>query len=308
MLTFKSIAFCLQRMNLTQLLQSTRVVSGNRQDVDEKIRKLVTDGPDKLQVIVDFDYTLTKAHKDGVPVECSWGVLETYPRLPDSYHSKVKAAKDKYLPIELDLSISLDKKIPLMIEWYKVANQCLAESGVQQSWLPHMVTQSNCELRDDTVKMLSLLNDVNVPVLVMSAGIGDLIKEILSHFQVLYNNTSLVSNFLKFDGEGNVVGLCGDDQDLIHMYNKAEVIQKKTVDQKTESRKNVILMGDSLGDLDMAAGVKDPNVVFTIGFLNKSIDKNLEKYKEKFDVVLVDDQTMDFPVSLLNDIVSSSKQ
>ena len=62
---------------------------------------------------------------------------------------------------------------------------------------------------------------------------------------------------------------------------------------------------DSLGDLDMAAGVKDPNVVFTIGFLNKSIDKNLEKYRERFDVVLVDDQTMDFPVSLLNDIVSS---
>ena len=53
-----------------------------------------------MQVIVDFDYTLTKAHKDGVPVECSWGVLETYPKLPESYHNKVKAAKDKYLPIE----------------------------------------------------------------------------------------------------------------------------------------------------------------------------------------------------------------
>lgn len=251
-------------MNLAHLLQSSRAVAGNRPNVDEKIRKLVDGGPEKLQVIVDFDYTLTKAHKDGVPVECSWGVLETYPKLPESYHNKVKAAKNKYLPIERDLSISLEKKIPLMIEWYKVANQCLAESGVQQSWLPHMVTQSNCELRDDTVKMLSLLNSVNVPVLVMSAGIGDLIKEILTHHQVLYNNTSLVSNFLKFDCDGNIVGLCGKDEDLIHMYNKAEIIQRKTVDQRIGSRKNVILMGDSLGDLDMAAGVKDPDVVLLL--------------------------------------------
>ena len=44
----------------------------------------------------------------------------------------------------------------------------------------------------------------------------------------------------------------------------------------------------------MAAGVEDPDTVLTIGFLNMNIEKNLPVYQNKFDVVLVDDQTMDF--------------
>jgi len=290
-------------MKILKLLKNTGVVIGNSEAVEEKLRKLVSDGPENLQVIVDFDYTLTRAHKDGVNVDCSWGVLENYKELPSSYHTKVRAAKDKYYPIELDMSISVEDKIPVMIEWYKVANSCLAESGVQRSWLPRMVEQSNCELRDHTDTMLEMLDNADVPVLVMSAGVGDLISEILKHFNLLKKNTSVVSNFLQFDDEGNILGLTGD---MIHMYNKAEVIQKKSAGDKNSNRKNVIVMGDSLGDLDMAAGVKDPNLILTIGFLNKNIDTSLPKYKDSFDIVLVDDQSMEFPNTLLSDILSKS--
>ena len=52
----------------------------------------------------------------------------------------------------------------------------------------------------------------------------------------------------------------------------------------------------------MAEGVKNPNVILTIGFLNNKIEENLEKYKENFDVVLVDDQTMEFPLAILEEI------
>ena len=136
----------------------------------------------------------------------------------------------------------------------------------------------------------------------MSAGVGDL-SDILNYFKLLKKNTSVVPNFLEFDGEGNILGLTGD---MIHMYNKAEVIQKKSCEDKNGSRKNVIVMGDSLGDLDMAAGVKDPNLILTIGFLNKNIDSSLPKYRDSFDIVLVDDQSMKFPNTLLSDILAKS--
>ena len=110
-------------MSFIESFDSSKLVLGNPDQVKEKIQKLVKAGPDLLQVIVDFDYTLTRAHKDGRPVECSWGVLETYKGLPASYHTRVQAAKDKYLPIELDLTISKEEKVPLMIEWYKEANK-----------------------------------------------------------------------------------------------------------------------------------------------------------------------------------------
>jgi len=291
-------------MSFIESFDSSKLVLGNPDQVKEKIQKLVKAGPDLLQVIVDFDYTLTRAHKDGRPVECSWGVLETYKDLPASYHTRVQAAKDKYLPIELDLTISKEEKVPLMIEWYKEANKCLAESGVRSSWLPKMVCESNCELRDDTDKMLGMMKEANIPVLVMSAGVGDLIQEILKHFSLVSNNMSVVSNFLQFDTEGNIIGLSESDDDMIHMYNKADMVKKKTDGVNSAHRKNVILLGDSLGDLDMAAGVADPDTVLTIGFLNKNIEKNLPVYQKSFDVVLVDDQSMQFPNLLLSEIVN----
>jgi hypothetical protein len=38
-------------------------------------------------------------------------------------------------------------------------------------------------------------------------------------------------------------------------------------------------MGDSLGDLHMAEGIPNPNVILKIGFLNRNIEENLIKYK-----------------------------
>jgi len=291
-------------MSFIKSLDHSKVVLGNPEQAAQKIQNLVKAGPESLQVIVDFDYTLTRSHKDGQPVECSWGVLETYRELPPSYHTRVQAAKDKYLPIELDLTISKEEKVPLMIEWYREANKCLAESGVKKSWLSKMVSESNCELRDDTDKLLGMMQKADIPVLVMSAGVGDLIQEILKHFNLVFSNLSVVSNFLLFDEEGNVIGMSESDDDMIHMYNKADMVKKKTKGGNNGLRKNVILIGDSLGDLDMAAGVEDPDTVLTIGFLNKNIEKNLPVYQNKFDVVLVDDQTMEFPNLLLAEILN----
>ena len=194
---------------MMKLVPSNRLVVADVEKVQTKINSLIKEGPSNLQFIVDFDNTLTKTHKDGVSLDCSWGVLESYSELPSSYHEKVRAAKEKYHPIELDVSISQEEKIPIMIEWYKEANRCLAESGVKLPWLPLMVEQSNVELRDLTEEMLRSLHTNNIPLLVLSAGVGDLINHIMQHFGVLLNNTTLVSNFLQFDEEGNIVGLQG---------------------------------------------------------------------------------------------------
>ena len=289
-----------------KLVPSNRVLVADVEKVQAKIDSLIKDGPSHLQFIVDFDNTLTKTHRDGVSLDCSWGVLENYSELPTSYHDRVRAAKEKYHPIELDVSISQEEKVPIMIEWYKEANRCLADSGVKLPWLPLMVEQSNVELRDQTEDMLRSLHVNNIPMLVLSAGVGDLINHIMQHFGVLHPNTTLVSNFLKFDEEGNIVGLQGEESDLIHMYNKAESIRKRSSEDSCK-RRNVIVLGDSLGDVHMAAGVKDPSVVLTIGFLNHNIQSSLETYKAQFDIVLLDDQTMSFPNSLLTEILSSTQ-
>ncbi len=81
------------------------------------------------------------------------------------------------------------------------------------------------------------------------------------------DSIKVVSNFLAFDGDGNVTGIDGE---MVHIFNKNEnAIHDSPYFKKLEGRGNVVLMGDSMGDLQMADGVPDADAaVLKIGFLN----------------------------------------
>jgi len=292
--------------HFSSLLTDPRVRTKNKQGLESKVAKIVASGHDQLQVVLDFDYTLTRSHKNGTPVACSWGVLEDYKDCPKEYIDTTKALKNKYLPIELDPVLTIEEKIPHMVEWYTAANKALQKSGVSKDWFKKMVSESNCELRDDTDLLFNLLTSNQVPILVLSAGCGDLVNAIMTHYGVAHPDLNVVSNFLQFDVDGKIVGLLPP---MIHMYNKSEnAIHDSDYFERNKDRNNIILMGDSLGDLKMAEGVHDPNVVLTIGFLNAKIEERMEQYLDNFDVVLVDDQTMDFPNAIIKDILSMKQE
>jgi len=291
----------LRSKSFSTLLHDPKVKTKNSDHLKSAVKKLIEGGPEKLQFIVDFDYTLTRAHKNGNSVDCSWGVLENYKDCPKEYLETTKALKAKYLPIEHDPSLTTEQKIPDMVEWYKEANKALQLSGIHKDWFEKMVTASNSEMRDDTDKLFDLLKSNNVPVLVLSAGCGDLCQAIMDHFNVNHPNVNLVSNFLEFDENGKIVGLLPP---MIHMYNKSEnAIHDSDYFKNLHHRNNIVLMGDSLGDLKMAEGAKNPDVVLKIGFLNSNNEERLEQHLNGFDVVLVDDQSMDFPIAILNDVL-----
>lgn len=62
--------------------------------------------------------------------------------------------------------------------------------------------------------------------------------------------------------------------ELIHIYNKREGALLNTGHfQELRTRPNVLLLGDSLGDLTMADGVQDMENILKIGFLNDKVNK-----------------------------------
>jgi hypothetical protein len=54
-----------------------------------------------------------------------------------------------------------------------------------------------CTCRDGTDELMTGLEKQEVPVLILSAGLGDLIKEILTYFKVEFSNTG----FLRYTAE-----------------------------------------------------------------------------------------------------------
>ncbi len=277
---------------------------GDKAKVEKLLKSIVEDGHESLQLIVDFDNTLTRAHKDGVVIDNSWGVMENSSLLSKEYTDQTHALRAKYLPIEHDHNLTGEEKTPYMVEWYTKANELLQTTNIKKSFFKQMVLKSNVELREGTEEMLASLNKNRVPCLVLSAGLGDVLVEVMDRFGVYHRDTmNVISNFLKYDGDGKVVGLDGD---IIHVFNKNEnAVHDSDYFKLLKGRSNVILLGDSLGDLCMAEGVDNPGAILKIGFLNARAgqeETRLPSYLDGYDIVLLDDQTMGLPVDILRQV------
>lgn len=211
-------------------------------------------------------------------------------------------AHEKFQAIEKDPSTPLEKKIKEMEELRKITEEYLKGYEFEPSELEEVAEKYGTDLREGTKRLMDKLCELNIPVLVFSAGLGDIVEVVLRQKEVYLQNVEIISNFLKYSGKM----LDGFKGKSIHVYNKDETVLDEKDLKKLENRKNVILMGDNLGDATMSNGIKNVENVLKIGFLynknNEIVEKMLKDYMNTFDVVLIDDQTMDFPWSILERI------
>jgi 5'-nucleotidase len=85
--------------------------------------------------------------------------------------------------------------------------------------------------------------------------------------------------------------------------NKNEtVIQALPFFEIIKDRKNILLLGDSLGDIGMAEGFNYENLI-NIGFLNENVEDNLEPYKRNYDVVILNDSSLEYVNGLLKESI-----
>ena len=60
--------------------------------------------------------------------------------------------------------------------------------------------------------------------------------------------------------------------DHIHIFNKNEnFLHSSNYFSTLKDKRNIVLMGDSLGDIKMAVGIPEPNNILKIGFLNEKV-------------------------------------
>lgn len=84
--------------------------------------------------------------------------------------------------------------------------------------------------------------------MILSAGCGNVVVEVLRHFSTLFDNVRVLSNFMEFRG-GVCVGFSGE---LIHTFNKSYLVVKESdMYDKLATRDQCLLLGDTLGDLRM---------------------------------------------------------
>ncbi|KAJ7313524.1 hypothetical protein JRQ81_004974 [Phrynocephalus forsythii] len=210
-----------------------------------------------------------------------------------------------YYPIEIDPYRTAEDKLPYMVEWWTKAHSLLSQQGILKSDIAQMVKESDVMLRDGFNIFFDQLHQNRVPLFIFSAGVGDVLEEIIHQAGVFHPNVKVVSNYMDFDDTGVLRGFKAP---LIHTYNKNNTVLKNTeYFQQLGTRTNVLLLGDSMGDLSMADGVADVENILRIGFLNDRVEEQRGKYTESYEIVLEKDETLDVVNGILKFILAPTE-
>ncbi|CAN9508581.1 unnamed protein product [Ophioblennius macclurei] len=293
------------QLTKTEIPELTKcsVLMRERSRVEEMIHAMQRAGAGSLQVISDFDMTLTRFAHNGQRVPTTHNILDNRLLISEDCAKQMRELLNTYYPVEIDASRSPEEKLPHMVEWWTKVHRLLIEQKIRKDMLAQVVKESSVMLRDGYKDFFDDLAEQHVPLLIFSAGVGDILEEVIQQNRVFHPNVHVISNYMDFDHAGVLRAFKGQ---LIHTFNKREGALRRAASlRELQGRPNVLLLGDSLGDLTMADGVSEPENVLTVGFLNDQVEQRKESYVNSFDVVLVKDETMDVPNAILRHIISA---
>lgn len=278
------------------------VIIPNESSFERTLERIKSGGAEKMHVLTDFDRTLTKEYVDGQRVMSMIAILRNKGVLGEEYSKKAHELFERYHPFETSSEISLEEKKSKMHEWWKKHFELLLSYNLNMRHIEMAANDESIRLREGVKDFFRVLSKYEIPVVILSSsGLGkEAISMILSKYGILSDNVKIVSNSFKWDKNGNAVGI---DEPIIHVFNKSEVVLKDyPFYGLIKERKNVLLMGDSLGDLGMVEGF-EYDTLLKVGFFNKKDDSGLEGYTNNFDVIIKGDDGLGFVNHLLKDVL-----
>ena len=275
----------------------------DKQQLNEKIKKFKQDGISKIHIVSDFDRTLTRFEVNGEKVNSVISILRDENYLTPDYSDRAKALFNKYHSFEIDFTIPWEERKAKMLEWWSTHYDVLKECGLTKSDLESIVNSNRILFRNGYDEFFKLSGDNNIPITIITAnGLGgDIIKLVLKRFNVKSDDINLVANEIIWDEKGKFIDI---KKPIIHVLNKDEVIIKdEKIHNSIKDRNNVILLGDTEGDIGMVEHIKYDSII-KVGYLNEKETELMEKYCEIFDIVIINDGGLEVVNKILKQIIT----
>lgn len=250
----------------------------NEKKIDELKQKI---NKDNIYVFMDYDKTITSSKS-----EDSWATTANKKAMGKAISNELNKFYEKYGPIELDYTIDIQQKEKYMLEWYEKSMNLYYTYHLTKEKLKECIYNSHLELREGAKDFLNKLYNRNIPVIIFSAGIGNVIEQFLKEKECYYDNITIIGNFIKFDKNGDMIKF---SDNIIHTLNKnIDKLNDDKLKEKIEEKEYRVVIGDLVEDINMM-GEYPEDKSLKIGFLNKNITENLEVYRKNFDIVLTEE-------------------
>ena len=229
---------------------------------------------DNLYIVADFDRTLTDENS-----QSSWAVMCHSKYVPKSYSEDRQTLYNLYRPIEIDETINSEQKMIAMKEWYEKHIALFIKYQLTEDIFEQASADSKImSFRPGAVEFINFLHAHQIPLIIISAGVGNFIEAFLKRNNCYYDNIYVCSNTVIFkNGIAHGVG-----QNVIHSLNKNEISLPSHVLEKLKNRNKIILLGDQISDLKMVNKNTNRQII-SVGLFTPEYDiKNLIN---NFDIV-----------------------
>lgn len=270
------------------------IIIVDKQKFEKILSNIKNDWYKNLHILSDFDKTLTKEFIDWEKRPSLISILRRQNILWEEYSKKAYELFDYYNPIEISPIIDMVEKKKQMTIWWEKHLDLLAQSWLKRQDIDKAINSGIIRFREWVISFLDLMNKKKVPVVIISANwLGaDSNYLFLEQNWVNFDNIKIISNSFIWDDNWIAIWY---NKPVIHVFNKDETVLKDfpQIYDEIKSRKNVILLWDSLWDPSMIAWFDYDNLL-KIWFLNDNIDELLEEYKKNYDVVIVWDGDFEF--------------
>ena len=157
---------------------------------DKTKEKLPIDKLNDYYVVMDFDRTITNGSS-----KTSWSILAGSDLVPECYVEERDALYKKYRPIELDEEMDFEKRVSLVSEWFRLHIELFVKYKISEEVFEKAGSDLRImEFREGAKEFLAYLSSKNVPVIIISAGIGNFIESFLKANGAYFDNIYISSN------------------------------------------------------------------------------------------------------------------
>lgn len=242
-----------------------------------------------LCIVMDFDNTITS--EDSIS---SYGVFQEKKLMGEEYCKECIKLNSKYMKIEKNYKINKEIKKILMEEWVEKSINLLIKYHISQDIIDKVIFTEKIKLRTGLKEFFLLMKKYKIPVIIISAGIGNIIETFLKKEDILFENITIIGNFFDFSRGGAYI-----KNKMIYTSNKNEIRLQKKIEHTITMKEQIMLIGDTIEDVNIIDNkLYMGKKIIKIGFLNDRSEDNLIKYNQKFDIVFTNGGTF-------NDIIDN---
>lgn len=183
------------------------------------------------------------------------------------------------------------------VEWWDAAHAIMVKHGTPPRHLiPRLVRDARMKPRPGALELLKKCETMNIPVLIVSAGVSDIIEEFLRQHGALTENVTICSNRLNYEADSTPKSVSPSPP--ITSFTKQYAYKSASSFFTAHStRRALIVLGDSVSDVDAGTNVPS-DYVLSVGFVNDRADAS--KHAQAYDAVV---QGNDGSLEPVNDII-----